>query len=422
MRWLSSLEGRASSLALEHPRDPVLSAMFGAGAATAAGISITPESAQRISAVYACVRVLAESIAAQPLVVWKRKPGGKERDPGHPLWDLLHTRPNRRQTSFEWRETMVGHTALRGDAYSEIVPRNDGTIAELLPLHPDRTRPFLAPDGRVAYAHSPLKGGQRVLLADEVLRLPSWSDDGVTSKSIVSAHRETFGHAVALQQYGSRLFGNGAAPRGGIVVPGAALDDEAAKALRESWERRHGGVENAHRVAILDGGMEWQNIGLSNEDAEYLGLRKFSVEDIARIFKVPPHKIGHLERSTNNNIEHQAIEFVVDTLVPWIVRYEQRLNEGLLSEAGRQTHFIGFELKGLMRGDSKTRAAFYKALWQMGALSQNDIRRAEDMDEIPGGDVFYVPLNMAPTSDATQILMAKGFTAPDKEGQGDDDK
>ena len=137
---------------------------------------------------------------------------------------------------------------------------------------------------------------------------------------------------------------------------------------------------------------------------------------------MPPHKIGHLERSTNNNIEHQAIEFVVDTLVPWIVRYEQRLNEALLSEAGRRTHYIGFELKGLMRGDSKTRAAFYKALWQMGALSQNDIRRAEDMDEIPGGDVFYVPLNMAPTSDATQILMAKGFTAPDKEGQGDDDK
>lgn len=409
-------EARATAGVVGHPRDPVVAAWFGAGSMSAAGQSVTPDTARSVAAVYACVRYLAETIAALPFLVWKRVDSGKERDPEHPLWPLLHDRPNRRQTSFEWREMMLGHLCLRGNAYSQILSRNDGTVEELLPLHPDRTTPFLAPNGRVAYRYQPEQGEQRILLDTEVLHLIGWSDDGVTGLSPITVHRETIGRSLAMREYGSRLFGNSAMPKGGVKLP-SALGVDAAQKLRESWEARHKGPENAGKIAIFDGGMEWVNIGMTNDDAQYIDALKLDIEEIARIYRVPPHKIGHLDRSTFSNIEHQAIEVVTDTLLPLTRRIEDRVNLALLSDAGRKTHFVGLELKGLLRGDAAARGNLYRALFNIGALSPNDALREEDMETYPGGEEHYVPLNMAPVSAHLDVLLKKGGAPAD--GGGD---
>lgn len=412
-------EARATAGIIGSPRDPVIASWLGVSSMTAAGQSVTPESARRVAAVYACVRALALPYAAMPLLVWKYTAGGKERDPSHPLWPLLHDRPNRLQTSFEWREMMVGHLCLRGEAYSQILTRNDGVVDELLPLHPDRVQSFLAPDGRVAYRYTPRDGGPaRILLDQEVLRFIGWSDDGITGLSPIALHRETIGRSMAIREYGSRMFSNSAAPKGGIKIP-SALGPEAAAKLRESWEARHRGAENAGKLAIFDGGMEWVSIGMTNDDAQYIEALKFDIEEIARIYGVPPHKIGHLERSTNNNIEHQGIEFVTDSMLPLARRTEDRLNLSLLSDSGRQTHFIGLELKGLLRGDATARSNFYRALFNIGALSPNDALRAEDMDIYEGGDVRYVPLNMAPTDRLMDVLLKGGAKSSADPGAAD---
>lgn len=410
------IEARASAGVIGHPRDPVIASWLGAGSMTAAGQSVTPDSARSVAAVYACVRYLAETIASLPFIVWKRTSDGKERDMEHPLWTLLHDQPNRRQTSFEWREMMLGHLCLRGNAYSQILTRNDGVVEELLPLHPDRTQPFLAPNGRVAYRYQPQDGEVRILLDTEVLHLIGWSDDGVLGFSPITLHRETIGRSLAMREYGGRLFGNSAMPKGGVRLP-AALGPEAATKLRESWEQRHRGAENAGKIAIFDGGMEWVNIGMTNDDAQYIDSLKLDIEEIARIYRVPPHKIGHLERSTNNNIEHQAIEVVGDTLLPIARRIEDRANLRLLSEAGRKSHFVGLELKGLLRGDATARSNFYRAMFNTAAMSPNDILRAEDLPTYQGGDERYAPLNMVPVSRQMEVLLKQ--PAPPADNNGD---
>lgn len=411
MRWLA-VGARASVQGSAHPRDPVIADWYASGSGTASGISITPDNARRLGAVYACVRLLAETIAALPLSIYKLKTGGKEKDTEHPLFEVLRWKPNRRQTSFEWREMMMGHLALRGDAYSQIILAPNGyDAAELVPLHPDRVTEFEAPDGRLAFSYSMPGERPRILLDDEVLRFPGWHDSlsaGLSrSDGPAQLHRETLGLAGALQSYSARFFGNGAQPLGVLKMP-SVLGPDASKKLREDWERRHQGSGNSNRLAILDGGMDWQTIGVNNEQAQFIESRKLSVIDICRIWKIPPHKIGSMDAATFSNIEHQAIEFVTDTLLPIVVRMEQRMNLSLLTPEGRRTHYIGYDLKGLLRGDSTTRANFYRSMFQMGTMSQNDIRRLEEMDEITGGDVYFLPLNMAPSDRLLEILLKPG--------------
>lgn len=416
MRWLSGVAGRSSVVGSAHPRDPVIADWYASGSSSSAGVSVTPESARRLGAVYACVRLLAETIAALPLNIYKTKPGGKERDVKHPLFEVLRWRTNLRQTSFEFREMLTGHLAIRGGAYAEIVlAKNRYDVGALVPLHPDRVTEFETPDGRVAFSYRPVTGSPRVLLDSEVLQFPGWHDSleaGLSrADGPATLHRETLGLAGALQAYSARFFGNGAAPLGAIKMP-AVLGPEPAKKLRDDWEKRHQGPGNSNRLAILDGGMEWQSIGISNEAAQFIESRKLSVIDICRIWKIPPHKIGSMDAATFSNIEHQAIEFVTDTILPLVVRMEARLNLSLLTQEQRQTNYIGFDLKGLLRGDSTTRANFYRTMFGMGAMSQNDIRRLEDMDEITGGDVFFLPLNLAPSDKLLEVLLAKPQAAP----------
>ena len=408
---------KRSKSVIGHPRDPALASFFG-GNATASGAQVNQNTVTRITTVDACIKVLGETMGSMPLMVYRKTDSGNVPDKGHHLWPILHDNPNKIQTSFEWRETSVSHTALRGASYCFIDQNNAGQVTQLIMMDPDRVRPFRAPDNTIAYNFQPQNGPATVLLDREVLRIPALSDDGIIPQSTLTKHRETFGVALSSTEYLARFFSNSAAPKGGITIP-ATVGPDAAKLLRDSFEERHRGAHNANRIAILDGGMEWTQIGMSNEDAQYLELAQFQVSDLARIFRVPPHKVGDLTRSTFNNIEHQSISFVTDTILPWVTRWEGRLNRSLLTEAGRKTHTIGFEMKGLLRGDSKTRAEFYKKLFDMGVLSANDILRLEDMPTHAGGDTYYVPLNLAPVDLHHEILMRKGPSPTATNGTGE---
>lgn len=371
----------------KHPRDPVLAAIFGDQGATA----VTADSAMRVTAVYASVSLIAETLAALPLHVYRRTGEDSAKAVGHPLYSLLHDMPSPGITSFEWREMLFTHVALRGDAYARIVLDGAGRVVELPPIVPDHIRPERNRLGRVQYRWWPDgTGPARVLFDDEVLRIPHKMLDGLHSLSPIATHRLTIGNALASSKFLESFYRNSAQPKGALVSQ-EPLDEQAAKAMRESWEKRHQGPENAGRIAIFDGGLKWETIGMTMDDAQYIELQKFSLSDIARIFLVPPHKIGDLSNATFSNIEHQAIEFVVDTILRWVRRAEMRFNAYLLSSAERAAGlYIAFDLKGLLRGDATSRSNFYRALFYIGAMNPNEIRAAEDMNPYDGGEKFFV--------------------------------
>jgi len=399
MGFLSSLSSAASvpdevreTVDPKHPRDPVLAQMFG----DPDSVSVTPQSAMRVTAVYACVSLISETIAALPLHVYKRTVSEKgvttqAKMTEHPLYGVLHDMPVAGMTSFEWREMQISHTALRGDSYARIILGRDGRVRELPPILPDHIQPFRNAAGQLRYRWWPDgMAPVRILFDDEVLRIPHKMLDGVNSLSPISTHRQTIGTSLSAARYLRAFYQNSAQPKGGISLP-ESISDDASTAIRESWERRHQGPENAGRIAIFDGGMKWEQIGMTMDDAQYLELQKFSVGDIARIFLVPPHKVGEMGAATFSNIEHQAIEFVVDTILRWVRRIEMRMNSYLLSAADRAAGvFIALDMKGLLRGDAAARSAFYRAMFYIGAMNPNEIRKAEDMNPYEGGEEFYV--------------------------------
>lgn len=375
----------------KHPRDPVLAAMF----ADPSSVAVTPQSAMRVTAVWASVALIAETLSALPLHVLRRTEAeaGEEsaKATDHPLYYLLHDMPTSGITSFEWRELMFTHTALRGDSYARIVLDGGGRVIDLPPIMPDHIRPERNRANRTQYRWWPDgTGPSRVLFDDEVLRIPYKMLDGLHSLSPIATHKATIGNALSSAAFLQSFYANSAQPKGALVSQ-ELLSNEAAKALRQSWEERHMGPANAGRIAIFDGGMKWENIGMTMDDAQYIELQQFSVSDIARIFLVPPHKIGDLSNATFSNIEHQAIEFVVDTILRWVRRAEMRFNAYLLSARERAAgYYIAFDLKGLMRGDSAARSNFYRAMFYIGAMNPNEIRAAEDMNPYDGGDKFFV--------------------------------
>ncbi|MCW1932622.1 phage portal protein [Pararhodobacter zhoushanensis] len=398
MGFLSSLTARSapeqrSTVNPKHPRDPVLAQMFGGGDA----VSVTPDSAMRVTAVYACISLIAETLAALPLHVYRKKTDpqtgreSREKVADHPLYRLLHEMPVAGMTSFEWREMILSHTALRGDGFARIITDRGGQIAELPPILPDHIQPFRDRRGRLLYRWwEDGRGPTRILFDEEVLRIPHKMMDGVTSLSPIATHRQTIGNALAAGQFLRSFYANSAQPKGALMSD-QPLTDEAAKALRKSWEERHQGPENAGRVAIFDGGLKWESIGMTMDDAQYIELQKFSIGDIARIYLVPPHKIGEMGAATFGNIEHQAIEFVVDTILRWVRRVESRYNAYLLTPSDRAAGlYAAFDMKGLLRGDATARGNFYRALFYIGAISPNEIRRAEDMNPYAGGEGYYV--------------------------------
>lgn len=400
MGIINKLEQRASSGVLGPPRDPVLADWFGAGSQSATGLYVTPDTAMKVTAVNRAVGILAQTYASLPLGVFRiNEAGGKEQDRRHPLHEVICKRPNKWQTSFEWREMMAGHFALRNRCYSEIISTGGKAIAELVPLHPDHVRPFRAPDGKLAFSYTPINGPSRVILQDEMhfMHGLTLGPDGVTPLSPIGECREAIGLALATEEHGARLFGNGTRLGGILKMKGHLKDDPARKALLKSWSEAHSGLRNAGKTALLEDELEWQALGMSNEDAQFIDSRVHQIAEIARIFGVPLHMLAELTRSTNNNIEHQGIEFVMHTVRPGAVRREESMERDLLVGTSSKTHCISYDLDGLMRGDSAARAAYNSSALQNGYKNRNEVRIAEGLNpsDAEGMNDFTIQQNMA---------------------------
>jgi len=373
---------------------------FSGGGKSASGVTVNENTALNATAVFSAVDILSRTLASLPLPVYKRlQGGGKERATNHPLYSILHNLPNREMTSFELRQALMGHLALWGNAFAEIERDNAGRVIGLWPLRPDRMTVKRDERG-LLYIYRIGTTGQEVALRQRnVMHIRGLSSDGVIGYSPIRLAREAIGLTLATEEFGARFFGNGSRPGGVLQHPGK-LSEEASKRLKKSWEEMHQGLTQAHRVAILEEGMTWQQVGIPPEDAQFLETRKFQVTEIARIFHVPPHMLADLERSTFSNIEHQGIEFVVHTMRPWLVCWEQAMYRDLFLPTERQTYFTEFLVDGLLRGDTESRYRAYATGRQWGWLSANDVRELENMNPVEGGDTYLIPLNMIPADTA----------------------
>jgi HK97 family phage portal protein len=373
-----------------------------------AGIPITPESALRVAAVFACVRVLAETIASLPLFVYKRLPGGgKEKDPEHPLYKILHDQPNRWQTSFEFFEMLQGHLALRGNGYAEKIWANRlaGEIAELFPLHPDRIKIERLENGRLRYiVRDPGSGQTRAIDQDSMFHVRGLSSDGVQGISVIETASEPIGLAVAAERHGSAYFRNGA-NIGNVIEHPDEVSDKARTNILNSIQEKNAGADNAFSTYILEEGMKWQRMGTTPQDSQYIETRKFEIEDIARIFRIPPHLIGHLEKATFSNIEHQSLDFVIHTIRPWLVRWEQAMNRDLFFGDLDADNFPEFLVDGLLRGDAKSRSEALQIQFQNGIITMDEWRSIENRNPLPDdqGKKHYVQLNLSPVEEKREM-------------------
>jgi HK97 family phage portal protein len=357
------------------------------------GASVTPSSAITNTAVLGCVMVLSQSVASLPLITYRRTADGKERASSHALYTVLHSLPNPEMTSFDLRETLMMHLTLWGNAYCEIEMNRRGDVLALWPLRPDRTWPARHDDGQLWY-HTRLPNNREVALPKyRVWHIRNLSVGGIMGMSPIALAREAIGLSKAGEELGNRFFANGAKPGGVLQHPGK-LSDEAYDRLKGSWEARHQGLDNVNRVAILEEGMQWKDVGMPLDDAQFLETRKFQIGEIARVFRVPPHMIQDLDRATFSNIEHQGIDFVTYSLTPWLVRIEQSISRDLVGPIERNAIFAEFMIDGFLRGDIASRYSAYSIGRQWGWLSRNDIRRMENMNPIEGGDDYLTPMNM----------------------------
>lgn len=377
-----------------------------------AGKPVNERTALQMTTVYACVRVISETVASLPLHVYRYTDEGKERDYKHPLYRILHDEPNSEMTSFVFRETLMTHLLLWGNAYAQIIRNGRGDVAALYPLLPDRMRVDRDEARQLFYEYTK-DGVVHLLKPWDVLHVPGLGFDGIMGYSPIAVSKNAIGLAIAAEEYGSKFFSNGATPTGVLTHPGKV---GSPAALRASWNEAYGGSKNAGRVAILEEGMKFEKVSIPNDEAQFLESRKFQVSEICRIYRVPPHMIGDLEKATFSNIEHQAISFATHTIRPWAVRWEQAMNRALLPEREKAGHFIKFNLDGLQRGDYKTRMEGYAIGRQNGWLNANDIRELEDLNPIPdeeGGNEYAVNGNMIPLKALRQMTAAKEVTTLD---------
>jgi HK97 family phage portal protein len=363
---------------------------------TAAGKVVNERTALQTTAVYACVRVLSEALSGLPLHVFRyNADGGKERVPTHPLYRLLHDAPNAEMTSFVFRETLMTHLLVYGNAYAQIVRNGKGQVTALYPLLPSNMDVDRNNNGVLEYTYHSDKGPIK-LTRDHVLHIPALGFDGLVGYSPIAMAKQAIGAAIAVEEYGAAFFKNGANPGGVLEHPGIVKDIQR---LKDSWNAGYQGSANAHKIGILEDGMKFHAIGIPPNEAQFLETRKYSVNEICRLFKVPPHLVGDLEKATFSNIEHQSIDFVVHSVSPWVTRWEQSLQQALILPSEQQDIFIRFNLDGLLRGDYKSRMEGYAIGRQNGWLSANDIRGLEEMNRIPaseGGDRYMTNGNMVP--------------------------
>ena len=418
---------------LFHSRDKPTNATSGSSyrfflGGSTSGKAVTERSAMQMTAVYSCVRILAEAIAGLPLHLYTYKEdGGKEKAIGHPLYLLLHDEPNPEMSSFVFRETLMTHLLLWGNAYAQIIRNGKGEVVALYPLMPNRMTVDRDSSGQLFYSYQmnnsdapTMKTGTVILKPSDVLHIPGLGFDGLVGYSPIAMAKNAIGLAIATEEYGAKFFANGATPGGLLEYPGTVKDPDR---VRESWNKGFSGSQNAGKVAILEEGMKYTPISIAPEQAQFLETRKFQINEIARIFRVPPHMVGDLEKSSFSNIEQQSLEFVKYTLDPWVVRWEQSLSRALFTPEEKKQYFFKFNVEGLLRGDYQSRMNGYATARQNGWMSANDIRELENLDRIPaeeGGDLYLINGNMLPLVHAgafADIDSGKEESEPDEQSE-----
>jgi HK97 family phage portal protein len=390
-------ERRAEKFNPVHPRDPGLVSLFASGRTEWTGVQVTDEIALTYSAVFACVKVLAETMASVPLVLYERRDRGRVRATEHPIYRLLHDAPNPEMSASELRETMMGGIGLRGNGLALIERNSDGSARYLWPMRPDRTE-LIRKSGRLWYVVQIDGGEQRAIKSDDVHHVRGLGSTGLWGYAPVDLARESIGIGLATEEYAGRFYANDGTP-GGILKHPGNLSEVAQKRLKESVEQAHQGLEKKHRIMIAEEGMEWQSMGVDPATAQAIEARRFGAEEIARWYRVPLHMIQHLERATFNNIEVLDLGFVKYTILPWITKWEQSVSRSILSAGDVERGlFAEFLLEGILRADTKARSEFYRALWGIGAMNQDEIRERENLNPIEGGlgATYYIPLNMIP--------------------------
>jgi HK97 family phage portal protein len=383
------------------------------GDITESGIAVTSDTAMRLSAVWACVKVLSESVAMLPLILYRRDGESKSRAADHRLYPILHDQPNPEMTAYTFKQTMMVNLLLRGNAYAEIEFDRIGRVIRLWPLPYDAysITPYREAGEIVYKVRNLILGGEVTIPSWKMLHIMGLGRNGYIGLSPIQQAQQGIGLGLAAEQFGAKFFGSGANMSGVLEHP-QKLSTEATAKLKKSWDNAYGGLSKAHKTVVLEEGMKYARIGIPPNDAQFLETRKFQVTDIARIYRVPPHMVGDLDRATWANIEHQAIEFVVHSLGPWLKNWEQTINWKLLDERERKEYYSEFLVDALLRGDIKTRYQSYAIGKAHGWLSSNDIRRYENMDPIDGGDMYLVPMNMVPADQAGQKTNNTQGSAP----------
>ena len=398
--------GQARDKPVDKAADAGYSFLFGR---TTSGKPVNERTAMQTTAVYACVRILAEAVASLPLHVYEyQDDGGKKLVHDHPLYYLLHDEPNPEMTSFVFRETLMSHLLIWGNAYAQIIRDGTGRVLGLYPLLPDKMDVQRDDRGNIYYVYSrnsdenPMfkEYGDIRLKAEEVLHIPGLGFDGLIGYSPIAMAKNAVGMTLACEEYGASFFAKGANPGGVLEHPGVVKDPSK---VRESWNSVYRGVNNAHKIAVLEEGMKYQQIGIPPEEAQFLETRKFQINEIARLYRIPPHMVGDLDKSSFSNIEQQSLEFVKYTLDPWVIRWEQSLQRSLLLPGEKGKYFIKLNVDGLLRGDYQSRMNGYAVGRQNGWFSANDIREMENMNPIPdeqGGNLYLINGAMTKLEDA----------------------
>jgi HK97 family phage portal protein len=372
----------------------------------ASGIEVTETSALGSTAVWAAVSNIAGTIGSMPITIFRKlSGGGQEPADDHPLSEILDSSPNPWMGRPAFFEALQGHLLTRGNAFAQVLRSNGGRVLGLVPLHPGRVDVRIDDADELVYDYQRPRGGRPRFRSNEILHVRGLSSNGVIGFSPVTLMREAVGLALATERHGARLFANYARPSGLLKHPGK-LEPAARKNLKESWQEAHSG-DNAHKVALLEEGLEWEAVGFSAEDSQFLQTRELQVVEVARMFNISPNRLHDHRRSTFNNIEHLDIEFVVHTIRPWIIRWQKALEAVLLTAAERRELSIRFNLKALLQGDNQTRSAFYRELFGIGVFSINEIRELEDLNPVEGGDQRFVPVNMVPIDLAGDLFGAK---------------
>jgi HK97 family phage portal protein len=386
---------------------------------SADGVEVTADTAMTLSAWWCGVNILANAMGVLPLKLYlTKKGGGRELARDHYLFRMLHRRPNRWMTAFEFRSMSMGHLLTRGNFFAQKVIARDGRLLAVVPLNP--TRVTVVVTEKIRYKFTPLSGEPQWFDEEEILHLRGLSSNGVVGLSPITAARQSLGMALAAQRHGVKFFENFARPGGVLRTPGP-LTKEQRNHIRISWAESQGG-ENILKPAVLEGGLEWQAIGVNNEDAQWLGSLNHSIVDVARWLNMPPHKLKELSRATFSNIEHQGLEFVVDTILPWAENQEQRYDLTFLTEEEQdQGYYFKYSIEALLRGDSASKAAFYSSLFNMASISPNEIREKEEMDPVEGGDQRFVQMNLIPLERAGNLFGAMGYDMLKAKG-GDEDE